>query len=396
MLKIIKQIFQRSSIVIINQLSVIITIPYVAGIFTQDNFGIFSQAIVFIQITWIVSEWGLGNYSINIFPKSKKEQFILFLELNSMILYIAVLFTIILLFIISIIETGINYKLFFILLISFVFGGLNPLWFFQAQLRPKVLIAPTIISRLFFVICVFTFIKNDQDIYLYFFLNGLIFIFIFCYSIIFLNKEGLFFKWISPSKIFYHIKSSIDFFLSSLFGNQFASIWMFVFTLNSSPYLIAIYAIGDHFLRAINMASNIIANVIWANYKKSSINRNQLFSIGILILLSIPILWFLIKPLVQLFFNENFDQSILICKYLLIVWGLNSLIKIYMYPLFANYKTTKWVNSVVIKFGILHLISIFLWVVFFQSLWSMIYMMIVVLVAEFTYFAYEYLNSRKF
>lgn len=393
MLAIINQIFHRSSIVIINQISIIITIPYIASIFTQDNFGIFSQAIVFIQIIWILSEWGIGNYSIDIFPKSQKKQFTLFLEINFMILLLLTLFSILLFIIISFIDTGIDKRLFIILLLSFIFGGLNPLWYFQAQLRPKVLILPTIFSRLTFLVFVFSFIKNDQDMHLYFIFNGLIFFFIFCYSIIILINEGLVFKLISINKIYFHIKSSLHFFLSSLFGNQFASIWMFIFTLNSSPYLIAIYAIGDHFLRAINMGSNIIANVIWANFKKKSLSRNQLFYVGVSILLFVPIIWIAIKPLIEIFFNESYGQSILICRYLLIIWGINSLIKIYMYPLFAVQNTVNWVNLTVIKFGILHLISIVIWQIFFRDLWSMIFMMIFVLLFELIFFFYKYWNN---
>ena len=85
MFKVINQIFQRSSIVLINQLSLLITIPYIASIFSSNTFGLFSQSIIFIQVTWIISEWGINNYCINIFPKDTKNQNHLFIEISSMV-----------------------------------------------------------------------------------------------------------------------------------------------------------------------------------------------------------------------------------------------------------------------------------------------------------------------
>ena len=129
MIAFINQIFHRSLIVIINQTSIIITIPYLANIFSYESFAIFSQAIVFIQITWILSEWGIGNYSINIFPKSKNFQFKLFIEINYLVLLLLLAISACLFLIITFMSTNIDSKLFYILLFSFIFGGLNPLWF---------------------------------------------------------------------------------------------------------------------------------------------------------------------------------------------------------------------------------------------------------------------------
>lgn len=394
MIAFINQIFHRSLIVIINQTSIIITIPYLANIFSYESFAIFSQAIVFIQITWILSEWGIGNYSINIFPKSKNFQFKLFIEINYLVLLLLLAISACLFLIITFMSTNIDSKLFYILLFSFIFGGLNPLWFFQAQLRPKVLILPTLLSRLVFVLFIFLFVKNDQDIYLYFILNGLIFFFIFFYSLIILIREGLKFYYVPLPIIFNHFKSSFNFFISSLLGNQFASIWMFFFTLYSSPYLISIYAIGDHFLRAINTVSNIVANVIWANFKKNLIAVLKLHLISFLIFLSIPIGWILIKPLIMFFFNESFYESILICRILLIVWGLNFIFKIYMYPLFSKINSVDWVNFTIIKFGLLQLLAIGVWVLFLKNIWAMMTIMILILSLQLIYFSYKYLRKK--
>ena len=83
----IKQITSRSAIIIFNQLSLIIVIPILASRLSLENFGQVAIAMTIAQLIWVVSDWGIQNYSIEIWEKfddtNKKNNFIsLFLFLN--------------------------------------------------------------------------------------------------------------------------------------------------------------------------------------------------------------------------------------------------------------------------------------------------------------------------
>ena len=396
MFKIINQIFQRSSIVLINQLSLLITIPYIASIFSPNTFGLFSQSIIFIQVTWIISEWGINNYCINIFPKDTKNQNRLFIEISSMVFLLLIMLSFFIFIIIKILNINIDLYLYLLLVLSFIFGGLNPLWFFQAQLRPKVLILPTFIARIIFLILIIFFVKNDSDIYFYFLINSFVFIGIFIFSLWILKKEGLYFFITSFHKLKSHIGSSFYFFLSSVIGNQFSTFWMFVFSIKSSPSLIAIYAIADHFLRAMNTLTNIISSVIWANSSKIRQINIYLLKYSFLIFLIFFIAWNFIDSLIELLFNDFYLASVEFCQALIVVWLIHGLTKIHLYPVFAKFYSLGWVNKINILFGLFHILTMILWLFFLESIWIMIYSMIIITSIQLIfYFFFRYLNNFK-
>ena len=129
----IKQITSRSAIIIFNQLSLIIVIPILASRLSLENFGQVAIAMTIAQLIWVVSDWGIQNYSIEIWKKfedtNQKNNFISsFLLLN---ISISIL-SLILIFILIKSEILNLSLLFFIFNIpSVVFGALLPIWFFQ-------------------------------------------------------------------------------------------------------------------------------------------------------------------------------------------------------------------------------------------------------------------------
>ena len=396
MYRVINQIFQRSSIVLINQLSLLITIPYIASIFSPNTFGLFSQSIIFIQVTWIISEWGINNYCINIFPKDTKNQNRFFIEISSMVFLLLITLSFFIFLIIKILNINIDLYLYLLLVLSFIFGGLNPLWFFQAQLRPKVLILPTFITRVIFIILIFVYVKNDSDIYLYFLINSILFICIFIFSLSILKKEGLYFFFTSFHKLKNHLASSFYFFLSSVIGNQFSTLWMFVFSIKSSPSIIAIYAIADHFLRAMNTLTNIISNVIWSNSSKIRKINIYLLKYSFLIFLIALIAWIFIDSLIEFLFDNFYIASVEFCQALILIWFIHGLTKIYLYPVFAKFYSLKWVNKINILFGFFHILTMILWFFFSKDIWIMIYsMMIITSIQLIFYFFFRYFNNFK-
>ena len=60
----IKHIFRRGSIIAINQLSVLIAVPILAARLDFEVFGQLAIGFILVQLSWVVSHWGIQHFSI--------------------------------------------------------------------------------------------------------------------------------------------------------------------------------------------------------------------------------------------------------------------------------------------------------------------------------------------
>src|SRR6056300_1789584 len=67
----LKQIFGRGSIIAINQLAVLLAIPILAARLDFLVFGQVAIGFILVQLSWVVSDWGMQHYSIEQWPKLK-------------------------------------------------------------------------------------------------------------------------------------------------------------------------------------------------------------------------------------------------------------------------------------------------------------------------------------
>ena len=66
----LKQIFPRLNIMVINQLSVLISIPWIASKLSAEIFGLVSTAIILLQLSWMIIQWGFNHYATEIWSKN--------------------------------------------------------------------------------------------------------------------------------------------------------------------------------------------------------------------------------------------------------------------------------------------------------------------------------------
>ena len=64
----------RSFIVLVNQLSMLIALTYILYKLDLNSFGYLSIAMIIIQVSCAISDWGFNYYSINYFNKEKKKE----------------------------------------------------------------------------------------------------------------------------------------------------------------------------------------------------------------------------------------------------------------------------------------------------------------------------------
>ena len=164
----LKQIFGRGSIIAINQLAVLLAIPILAARLDFLIFGQVAIGFILVQLSWVVSDWGMQHYSIEQWPKLKtqlqKNTFTTtasFLRMSVALLCISLILLIILL-------GWIDFPILFWLCIipSIFMGGIYPLWFYQVQKSPHEMIGVTIFSRCIYLLLIIFFVHgNDSAIW---------------------------------------------------------------------------------------------------------------------------------------------------------------------------------------------------------------------------------------
>ena len=67
----INQISPRLFIILINQLTTLFTIPWLAANLSLEMFGLIATSLIIIQFSWILIDWGGMNYSTEIWDSLK-------------------------------------------------------------------------------------------------------------------------------------------------------------------------------------------------------------------------------------------------------------------------------------------------------------------------------------
>ena len=130
----LKQVSSRMMIMLFNQLAVIVTIPLLAIQLSSFVFGLISTSLIIIQTGWVFIEWGLMNYSTEVWQDgaSKIRQNRLITNLINSRLILSVIYLVLIHCIIALQAIYIPYSYFFPLALTTIFGALIPLWFYSS------------------------------------------------------------------------------------------------------------------------------------------------------------------------------------------------------------------------------------------------------------------------
>ena len=143
-----------TSVVLINQISILICLPFLTKSLGFETFGFLTQALIIYQVSAVFMDFGC-NYSSVYFIKSDEQKN---LSLEDFILPIFAIKLIIFLIILTINFT-VNFILHFTNLSILVFtlmnitiflAGNNPSWIYQINLQNYSLLKSTLIARLIF------------------------------------------------------------------------------------------------------------------------------------------------------------------------------------------------------------------------------------------------------
>ena len=194
----------------------LITTPYISRVLGAENIGIYSYTISIATYFVLFGSLGIALYGqreIAYNQKNKKKYSVIFREI--VILRIITMSISVLIFY-FIFVNGNQYQIYYKILTLEIIGNcIDISWFFLGLEEFKKTVTRNIIIKLISVLCIFIFIKNQNDLYLYF----LIYVFstligngsLWLYLPKFLGKVEL-----KELNIFRHLKPTISLFIPQI------------------------------------------------------------------------------------------------------------------------------------------------------------------------------------
>ncbi len=400
---ILKHALSRGSIILTNQLSVLIAIPILASRLDFFIFGQVAIGFVLVQLSWVISDWGVQHFSIENWSRAKtlRDKNRLISLLLSLRLSVAAVCLLIILFLIQ--ANLLNFPLLFWICIfpSILMGGAYPLWFFQVNKIPQTMIFPTFMSRLVYLLVIYFLVNDNSSAYWAFLAQGINMGAITLYAYWHMIMRHSYF-WINFNKKQFTlvIRSSFPYLLNAVTNNQINTLWGFGLAVVGGPIAMAIFNLGDQIYRMGGALTNVIAQSVRIYSKESSFDKtlpSVLFFISIYLMLAF-IVSFFAKDIVMKFFSEDYYEAIKLIQIMALIWALHAIIKILNYPILGKFFSTHFINRLTYKFLILHVLIFFVWINLFNSPLSMSYffgLVVLIHLLSFIYLVYVKVYLEK-
>lgn len=395
----LKQIFGRGSIIVINQISVLLAIPILAARLDFHVFGQVAIGFVLVQLSWVISDWGIQHFSIEQWPKLKTKlqkntftSIATYLRASIALLCIGLILSIILLGLI-------DFPFLFWLCIapSIFMGGVYPLWFYQVQKAPHDMIGVTIFSRCIYLLMIIFLVHNNESAIWAFLAQGInmSIITIFAYLRMssryqFKLQKFQFGLWIRT------LKKSYPFLINAIANNQINTLWGFGLSVIGGPLAMAIYNIGDQIYRAGGAITNIVAQSIRIHFIDKSLNDLKFtitFFVLLFFVLTVSICLFT-PYLIQKFFSNSYLPAIPVIQVMIIAWGVHAVVKLLNYPILAAFHGSSWVNKITNYFLLMHIILFSIWASLYSEALSMSIMFSSVIILQLSVFIFCLLRKN--
>lgn len=324
----------------------LITMPYLARVIGPEGFGKIAFASAVVVWAQTISDWGFNFTATRDVaqnredPQKVSEIFSNVLWARCVLMLLSFLF--LLLLVISFPKFRENID---VLLVSFLMipGQIFfPDWFFQAMERMRYITILNVVSKLFFTIAVFIFIKNKNDYILQPLLTSLGFVVsgvIAFYYILVKWKV----KLLKPSfkKIELTIRKSTDVFLNNLMPNLYNSFSTVLLGVFGGDIANGKLDAGTKFINIAQQFMSVLSRAFFP-FLSRNLSKHYIYArINIALSLSMSALLFLFAPwIIDWFFTAEFTDSVVVLRIMSISIFFLALSNIYgtNYMIIAGYE----------------------------------------------------------
>jgi len=252
----IENILSLSTIQFLNYLFPFITFSYLVRVLGVEKFGLINFAAAFIGYFVLITDYGFNISAVRLISIQRNEKQKLN-ELVSSIYTIKFILFVISLLIFILISLSIEifrneFQLYAFTFLTVIGNVFLPVWFYQGIEKTKFIAIVTLIVRLFWVVSVFTFVKNSNDYNLLALINSLqsILIGLSLFILLFI-KFGVKFKLSSFNTIKEQVKDGGMIFISSCAISLYTISNTFILGLLTSNTIVGYFAAADKIRQAI-------------------------------------------------------------------------------------------------------------------------------------------------
>ncbi len=167
MAKILKNFMYNSVYQIIAIIIPLVTSPYLARILGPDNLGIESYVLSVSQIFYTIGMLGLTNYSTREIAYVREDKYKRSKVFWEMMISRVIVFGATLLIYLAVVYNS-PYRIYFLIQIVWLFAMFfDASWFFSGMENFGVTVVRNLIVRISTIVCIFIFVKKEDDLFIY-------------------------------------------------------------------------------------------------------------------------------------------------------------------------------------------------------------------------------------
>lgn len=301
----------------------LVTTPYISRVLGAENIGIYSYTLSIVTYFILFGSLGVALYGqreIAYYQKDKKKYSIIFWEI---VILRAITMTISLILFYLIFVNGNQYQIYYKILILELIGNcIDISWFFQGLEEFKKTVIRNMIIKLISVISIFTFVKSQNDLKIYFWIYVLSTSIgnasLWLYLPKFLTKVK-----IKELHLFRHLKPTLGLFIPQIAVQVYTVLdRTMIGAIISDKSEVGFY---DQSQKIIKLLMTIITSLgtvmlprianTFASGEKEKINNYMKRSFNMVFLLAFPMIFGIIsvsKAFVPIFFGEGYDKVVIL------------------------------------------------------------------------------------
>lgn len=292
---------------VIELLLPLITLPYVLRVLGKSNYGIIVLAISLINYFTALTDYSFritATRDVAINKNNKRQLDLIYSNVITVRMLFCILSTIIILIIIFLYPPFREEIVVFLLTLPILFGYvLFPEWFFQGIEKMRYITYLNLGIKIFFTICIFVFIRDINDYWMYPMFNSLGYIGAGIVGQMMLTRKyKLRYYWIGKKRIKSVLKNNFPIFVNQFLPTLYNNTTSFLLGIMAPTYMLGIYDAIKKVVELFYTFANIIAKVFFPflNRVKNAFNKYKkaMLIIGVFLTL-IPIvsykliLWYL-------------------------------------------------------------------------------------------------------
>ncbi|SUC29046.1 Putative O-antigen transporter [Providencia rustigianii] len=343
--RIYKNILSLTLIQLFNYISPLLVLPYLSRTLSIDGFGLLMLSMSMISICLVISDFGFNLSSTYWIAKNRDDRIKVSKHIGAVfcikLLLIILLIIMLSIYILKITTLPIQKKETYLLTLSLIiiFQSFQPTWFFQGIERMFNITIFMALSKLSYVLLVFSFVKKNDDIdtTLYCLLVSNFIGAIFSIVSIYLNKYSI--KLPSLYDIINILKSSYTYFLSRASVVIYTSASTFIVGSYSGLNQAALFSSAEKLYQAGQSITSPVSQAIFPHIARTG-EKNILYKFIAIVLFPLTILClfclFFSKDIITIFYGKEYIDAYQVLNIFIICTLVNFLGVNFGYPAFAT------------------------------------------------------------